>query len=145
MKGRAKVKRIAAAVLCVILLCSVMSASVFAKNYTSASKTISGHTLECIISYWEATSQYEAGEINVDSDWSGSDADMRLTVNTVDYYTGETTSFGNGSRHGYDTHLNYFAYVPVTGLLSIYACAEITINGSPNALYAALEGTDGTP
>ena len=121
-----------------------MSASVFAKNYTSASKTISGHTLECIISYWEATSQYEAGEINVDSDWSGSVADMRLTVNTVDYYTGETTSFGNGSRHGYDTHLNYFAYVPVTGLLSIYACAEITINGSPNALYAALEGTDGT-
>lgn len=123
-----------------------MSASVFAKNYKSASKTISGHTLECIISYWGATSQYEAGEINVDSDWSGSDVYMCLTVDTVDYLTGEPTAFGNGSVDNNDcTHLNYFSFVPVTGLLSIYACAEVTFNGSSNALYAALEGTDGTP
>lgn len=138
-------KRIAAAVLCVILLCSVMSASVFAENYAYESEGINGNLFKCTISYWAATSQYEAGEINVDSDWSGSDVNMKLTVATVDYLTGNTTSFGNGSIEDVTTHLNYFAFVPITDAISIYACAEMSANNVSHVLYAALEGTDGTP
>lgn|SRR5699024_11949051 len=145
MKGRAKVKRIAAAVLCVILLCSVMSASVFAKNYTSASKTISGHTLSCDISYFAATSQDDPGEIKVQSHWSGDKTTLKLTVTTVDALTGEETSFGNSSFDGYAIGLFYAGFVPITDAITIYACAEALVDGTFHALYAELANTDGTP
>ena len=106
-------------------------------------KTINGNTLTCTITYF-GSSSYESGELDVYAKWSGSATKMTLTVETVDYYTGETVSFGNGSTSSNSTtSLDKFWHTPAADKISIYACTEVNSGGTNHALYKQLEGTDG--
>lgn len=83
----------------------------------------------------------EDGSLSTSANWSGPKTRMKLTTETVDYYTGVPTSFGQDKQDQLDTTwLFYETYHTERTVVTVYVCGEVLVNGRFHALNIVLEG-----
>ena len=139
-------KRILSYFLIIAVMCSFGIVTVFATDSSYNSRTINGSSLACTISYDAAENQYSGGELDLYSTWNGSvPTRMVLTSETVDYYTGQSVSFGNGTNTTYSSYnVRLFWWTPVySSKISVFSCTDLYLGTTGYSLYSSLTGADG--